>query len=797
MSVRPHNISSKNNRKKLKSTSIGMAILPLAACGGGGGGGGGGGTPAPTNNTPAPAPNPPAQTAGFSLIATNTYLADNDLNSTFSQASSNADLAVSGREGNDTITTGSGDDLILGEGGNDVLNGGSGDDTILGGSGADNMNGGAGFDWLYYEFSTAAVTINLGTSSASGGYAQGDTFSNFEHVFGSAHNDFITGDNNTNVIAGYLGADTIDGGGGFDFLSYFASTFGVNVNLNTGTGSGGDAHGDSFTNIEGVFGSDQTDTITGDDNANELYGLDGNDTINGLGGNDYLSGGEGIDTINGGDGNDTILGDPGADTIDGGDGLDYVNYVLSASGINIDMGVGTYSGGDAQGDNLVNIEGIYGSELNDTITGDADNNIIAGFAGADNLDGGDGFDTLAYHFSPGAVTVSLLNGTASGGDAQGDTFTNFERLDGSDFADTLTGDANDNVLNGFGGTDILSGGAGDDTFLALQTDGSHLDQFDGGTGYDIVRFTGNSTVTPYSINLASINATDIESIRMGHDFRESLTLTAQDVIDVTDADNIFEVLGHDTDAVTSGSIWTYIEDVMVDDEIYHQYTSGAATVNIYLEIGSQTGFAKPADSFTETTPNVFEANDNSNSSMSHTHDTEDTTATGKDGNDLIGTGLGNDTIDGGAGNDSLAGHGGDDQIDGGAGTDIIFGGSGDDNLIFDSLDTFDGGSGSDTLNVTGTGENIDLSTINAVDMEIIDLTGTGNNQITLVLQDVLDVTDDDNQIIFDGNVGDQVTSAGQGWVQGADQVIDTETYHTYTVGDATLLVDTDITQNIT
>ena len=794
--TRKSNAAHAKNLKKLKATSVLTAILPLASCGGEGDEGAV--IAAPPAPPPAgPPPGPPGPSAGFTLVATNTYLADNNLNSTFNQSFSSTNLTVAGRNGSDTITTGSGNDVLLGMGGNDTLNGGSGDDLIEGGSGADAINGGSGFDWAYYQESSSAINVNLLTGATSGGDAQGDTFSSIEHVFGSIHNDTITGNAGVNVIAGYKGADTLNGGGGFDFLSYAASTSGVNVSLTTGIGTGGDAQGDNFSNFEGIFGSDNIDTLTGDTQNNELYGLDGNDTLNGGDGDDFIIGDDGNDTLNGDAGNDLIRGDLGSDTIDGGDGIDTLNYFGSTTAVTVNLATGTGSGGTAQGDNISNIENVYGSEFNDTITGDTGNNIIAGFDGADAMDGGDGLDTVAYYFSPGAVTVSLASGTGLGGDAQGDTFSNFERIHGSDFGDTLTGDAGDNVISGFKGTDVLSGGAGDDTFFAFQVDGSEADQIDGGADYDIIRFTGSSTVTPYSLNLATINPVNIESIRMGHDFREALTLTAADVIAATDGGNTLDVLGHDTDAVSSGSTWAYVNDVMVQDEIYHQYTSGAATVNVYLEIGSQTGFAKPAASFTETSMDVFEAIDNSNSSVSHTHDEEDLMVTGKGGDDLIGTGSGNDTIIGGAGNDGIAGHGGDDTIDGGLGTDIIFGGGGDDILVYDNLDTYDGGTGSDTLNVTGTGENIDLSTVDLTDMEIIDLTGTGNNQITFVIQDILDTTDENDQMIFDGNAGDDVTSAGQGWVQGADQVIDAETYNTYTAGGATLLVDEDITQNIT
>jgi len=51
-------------------------------------------------------------------------------------------------------------------------------------------------------------------------------------------------------------------------------------------GSGGDADGDSYAGVEGLIGSDQADTLTGDANTNVLHGGDGNDTLAGLGGTD-------------------------------------------------------------------------------------------------------------------------------------------------------------------------------------------------------------------------------------------------------------------------------------------------------------------------------------------------------------------------------------------------------------------------------------------------------------------------------------------------------------------------------
>ena len=63
-----------------------------------------------------------------------------------------------------------------------------------------------------------------------------------------------------------------------------------------------------------------------------------------------------------------------------------------------------------------------------------------------------------------AVTVNLLTGVNTGGDAQGDTLTGIENIFGSNAgADNLTGNGGNNVLNGYGGNDTLNGGAGNDT----------------------------------------------------------------------------------------------------------------------------------------------------------------------------------------------------------------------------------------------------------------------------------------------------------------------------------------------
>ncbi|MBL4601464.1 MAG: proprotein convertase P-domain-containing protein [Emcibacteraceae bacterium] len=141
---------------------------------------------------------------------------------------------------------------------------------------------------------------------------------------------------------------------------------------------------------------------------------------------------------------------------------------------------------------------------------------------------------------------------------------------------------------------------------------------------------------------------------------------------------------------------------------------------------------------------------------------------------------------------------GDDIIRGLDTGDSVYAMRGDDTIEITATDfaLINGHNGEDTLMLDGSGINLDLSTDTIINMEVIDLTGSGNNSLTLTLQDLLDATDSDNQLIIDGNAGDSVTSSNEGWSQGADQNIDGVTYHTYTAGTGTLLIDEDVTQTI-
>ena len=95
--------------------------------------------------------------------------------------------------------------------------------------------------------------------------------------------------------------------------------------------------------------------------------------------------------------------------------------------------------------------------------GGAGNDVFLGEHGGDSILGGDGIDTISYAEASAAITVSLVDGLASGSDGE-DVFDSIENIIGSSNNDTLVGDENSNTLTGGHGSDTLTGGTGADFF---------------------------------------------------------------------------------------------------------------------------------------------------------------------------------------------------------------------------------------------------------------------------------------------------------------------------------------------
>ena len=185
------------------------------------------------------------------------------------------------------------------------------------------------------------------------------------------------------------------------------------------------------------------------------------------------------------------------------------------------------------------------------------------------------------------------------------------------------------------------------------------------------------------------------------------------------------------------------------------------------------------------------------------------------GRDFTGTvdqqgSTGNDTLTGTSADERLIGGLGDDTLDGAGGADVLRGGGGDDTLVWhNGARDLDGGGGLDTLRFDGSGVALDLTLIadnRITGVERINLTGSGNNSLSLDVRDVLDLPDRTgsfldtatHELLIDGNSGDSVSSVGQGWVAGVDVAVNGSLYASYSHADvgATLLIDTDIMRTI-
>jgi Ca2+-binding RTX toxin-like protein len=132
------------------------------------------------------------------------------------------------------------------------------------------------------------------------------------------------------------------------------------------------------------------------------------------------------DSMSGTTADDTFIGSNGADTMKGDSGVDTVDYAGSTAGVKVSLATGKGAGGQAEGDILVSIENLTGSQYRDYLYGSNDANRIIGGGGDDFMSAGGGNDIL----SGGSGNDVLVGGSGS------DTFvfsvTTFGQPSGSD-----------------------------------------------------------------------------------------------------------------------------------------------------------------------------------------------------------------------------------------------------------------------------------------------------------------------------------------------------------------------------
>ena len=216
-------------------------------------------------------------------------------------------------------------DTIIGDASPNFLQGLDGNDTIDGGGGTDTLDGGEGTDTQSFATIGAPVIADLSTGSASYQPNENTVFENFtsfENLDGSAQNDQLFGDANSNLLSGADGNDLLVGGAGGDNLqggegndtlrpggggdvsfggngvdTLDFQDIGAGVTANLGTGNAlyvinNNVVQDSFEDIENLTGSTNDDILVGDDSNNLLAGNQGSDTLTGGAGDDVLRGDE-------------------------------------------------------------------------------------------------------------------------------------------------------------------------------------------------------------------------------------------------------------------------------------------------------------------------------------------------------------------------------------------------------------------------------------------------------------------------------------------------------------------------
>lgn len=374
------------------------------------------------------------------------------------------DTLVGGR-GSDRLFGDDGSDILLDTNrvGDDLLEGDAGDDTIEARYGADTLSGGAGDDSITFGFGAMLVR---GGRSDDLFYSIGDAAS-VATVLGGSGDD---------VLHAGASSDVLNGGQGQDLVDYSATASGVVVNLATGA-TGGGAAGDTFRFVEDVIGTSQSDVILGDGAYNVLLG---------------------------GAGDDTVGGDFGGDFLNGGGGFDVADLAGGSTGVVADLAAGTFGGGGADGDTLLNFEGLAGSDFADALNGDTSANLLLGRAGADTLNGAEGADTMVGGLGSDLYRVDDLGDSlveeASGGVDTVETTIDFSLAGAADvenltlvgpgalsgtgngLANLITGNEFRNVIDGGAGADTMAGGLRGDSYYVDSAGDRVVEDF--GSGFD-------------------------------------------------------------------------------------------------------------------------------------------------------------------------------------------------------------------------------------------------------------------------------------------------------------------------
>lgn len=429
--------------------------------------------------------------------------------------------------------------------------------------------------------------------------------------------------------------------------------------------------------------------------------------VNGLIGNLIVARGSVIENAITGSGDDTLQGNAANNVLTLGSGND--------EGFG-DAGFDTLNGGEGS-DNL------WGGALADNLFGDAGNDALYGEAGNDRLFGGVGNDALYAgdnddvgwgHDGDDFIVAGAGNDRFYGG--QGDDI-----LDGGDGADELRGGTQEDEVSGGEGNDSLYGEAGFDT---LNGEGGEDALFGGDQADNIFGGTGNDQLYGGQGNDWLYGGEDDDTIQ--GDISED-RLFGEDGNDV-----LYGGAGFDRLEGGSG------EDVLWGGEQADNLFGNTENDTLYGEGGFDRlfGGANDDELWGGAGPDALFG------------ETGNDIAYGGDDDDRLFGGGGNDWLEGGDGNDSMRGDADFDTLIGGAGNDTLLGNFNADTFVFAD------GHGVDEITdfeATNQFEKIDLSAVTA----ITDVTDLISNHATQVSSDVVIDTGSGNSITLLGvSLGD-------------------------------------------
>ncbi|WP_333703316.1 calcium-binding protein [Sphingobium yanoikuyae] len=294
---------------------------------------------------------------------------------------------------------------------------------------------------------------------------------------------------------------------------------------------------------------------------------------------------------------------------------------------------------------------IWGEAGNDVLNGGAGNDILYGGAGDDILDGGEGIDTLDYMMASSAVRVSLASTDpqATGGEGR-DTIRNIENLGGSRYSDHLTGNDQNNVIDGNWGGDTMIGLAGDDIYIVDHV----LD--------NVVEVAGGGNDTIYSFVSYGLEGRDVETL---------ILQSGMGALNAIGNANANTLVGNEFANILDGKGGADLLIGGAGDDVY--IVDGAGT-RVIENAGEGYDIVRTSVGLDLTGQSVEEIRAVGAAAIA--------IRGGDTGSRIVGNGAAN-ILTGGIGDDKLFGGDGNDRLEGGAGRDYLDGGAGVDSVSYE------------------------------------------------------------------------------------------------------------------